>query len=41
MIPYHLIGLHYYHLWLVVDVWGGEHCGFSGRMWERLACPTP
>ena len=21
-----------YHLWLVVDVWGGEHHGFSSQM---------
>ena len=41
MILYQLIGLHCYHLVLVVDVWVGEQSGFSGQRRAGLACPTP
>ena len=41
MILYQSIGLYYYHLVLVVDVWVGEQGGFSGQKRAGLACPTP
>ena len=41
MILYQSIGLHYYHLLLVVDVWVGGQGGFSGQKRAGLACPTP
>ena len=41
MIVYQLIGLQYYHLVLVVDVWVGEQGGFSSSKRAGLACPTP
>ena len=41
MILYQSIGLYYYHLVLVVDVWVGEQGGFSAPKRAGLACPTP
>ena len=41
MILYQSIGLYYYHLLLVVDVWVGEQGGCSGQERAGLAYPTP
>lgn len=40
MIIYQSIGLYYYHLVLVFDVWVGKQGGFSGQKRVGLACPT-
>ena len=37
MILYQLIGLHCYHLVLVVDVWVGEQSGFSGQRSDTIS----
>lgn len=38
MILYQLVGLYYYYLVLVVDIWVGEQSGFSGQKRTELAC---